>query len=199
MLFRVYKQFLRLYKFDQNNINNLYKSSPLIPTSQCQSTASQNAVPLPPPSSPFRRQSRHSNLGRPLQVPPHLSFHIYDFNLLYSDYSTATDLDKWSWSNQVGSYQWYIHGTGATTDYVNLSPSFGNPSDASSKQGAKLSISPTALWNSDMWRTELIPQTTSNLGTGKLWYHFSVKKTGANPPNAKSALHLSQKGPRKLI
>ncbi|KAI5818671.1 carbohydrate-binding module family 1 protein [Pyronema omphalodes] len=102
----------------------------------------------------------------------------------FNDYSTATDLNKWSWSNQVGSYQWYIHGTGPTTDYVNLSPSFGNPSDTSSKQGAKLSISPTALWNSDMWRTELILQTTSNLGTGKLWYHFSVKKTGTNPPNA---------------
>lgn len=103
----------------------------------------------------------------------------------FNDYTTATDLDKWSWASQVGSYQWYIHGTGPTTDYVNLSPSYKNPADTGSVQGAKLTISPTALWNSDMWRTELIPQTTANLGTGKLWYHFSVKKTATNPPNPK--------------
>ncbi|KAI5782756.1 carbohydrate-binding module family 1 protein [Geopyxis carbonaria] len=101
----------------------------------------------------------------------------------FNDYTTATDLDNWSWASQVGSYQWYIHGTGATTDYVNLSPSYKNPADTGSTQGAKLTISPTALWNSDMWRTELIPQTSANLGTGKLWYHFSVKKSATNPPN----------------
>lgn len=84
---------------------------------------------------------------------------------------------------EVGAYQWYIHGTGPTTDYVNLATSYKNPADDLSKQGAKLTISPTALWNSDMWRTELIPQTTANLGTGTLFYHFSVKKTGTNPPN----------------
>ncbi|KAF8250835.1 hypothetical protein K440DRAFT_638685 [Wilcoxina mikolae CBS 423.85] len=101
----------------------------------------------------------------------------------FNDYTTATDLDKWSWSNQVGSYQWYIHGSGPTTDYVNLSPYFKNPADMASKQGAKLTITPTSLWNSNFWRTELIPQTTANLGTGKLWYHFSVKKSGKNAPN----------------
>jgi len=53
----------------------------------------------------------------------------------------------------------YIHGTSATTDYFNLSPSYKNPADTESKQSAKLTISPTALWNSDMWRTELIPLT----------------------------------------
>lgn len=34
-----------------------------------------------------------------------------------------------------------------------------------------------------MWRTELIPQTKAALGSGKLWYHFSVKKATTNPPN----------------
>ncbi|KAA8898963.1 carbohydrate-binding module family 1 protein [Sphaerosporella brunnea] len=101
----------------------------------------------------------------------------------FNDYTTATDLDKWSWSNQVGSYQWYIHGTGPTTDYVNLSPGYKNPADTGSKQGAKLTIGPTALWNSAMWRTELIPQTNADLGTGKMWYHFSVKRSSVNPPN----------------
>ncbi|RPA93487.1 hypothetical protein L873DRAFT_1793617 [Choiromyces venosus 120613-1] len=87
-----------------------------------------------------------------------------------------------SWANQVGSYQWYIHGTGATTDYVNLSSSYKNPADTVSNQGVKVTINPTALWNSDMWRTELIPQTKVNLGSGKLYYHFSMKKSATNSP-----------------
>jgi hypothetical protein len=33
-----------------------------------------------------------------------------------------------------------------------------------------------------MMRSELIPQTKSNLGTGQLFYHFSVKHTGTNAP-----------------
>lgn len=28
----------------------------------------------------------------------------------FNDYSTAADFDKWSWSNQVGTYQTYIYG-----------------------------------------------------------------------------------------
>ncbi|KAL0632611.1 hypothetical protein Q9L58_008501 [Maublancomyces gigas] len=101
----------------------------------------------------------------------------------FNDYSSSADLNNWSWANQVGSYQYYIHGTGAVTKYVNLSPSFKNPADTSSNQGVKVTIDPTALWNSDMWRTELIPQTKANLGTGRLYYHFSMKKTGTNSPN----------------
>lgn len=67
--------------------------------------------------------------------------------------------------------------------YVNLATSFKNPADTSSTQGVKVTIDPTALWNSDMWRTELIPQTKSNLGTGRLYYHFSMKKSGTNSPD----------------
>ena len=94
-----------------------------------------------------------------------------------------TDLFIGSWANQVGPYQYYIHGSGPVTDYVNLSPSYKNSADSASKQGVKITVNPTALWNSDMWRTELIPQTTANLGTGRLYYHFSMKKSGTNPPN----------------
>ncbi|KAI5794506.1 carbohydrate-binding module family 1 protein [Peziza echinospora] len=101
----------------------------------------------------------------------------------FNEFSTSADLNNWSWANQVGPYQYYIHGSGAVTKYVNLSPDYKNPADTVSKQGVKITIDPTALWNSDMWRTELIPQTTANLGTGRLYYHFSVKKTGTNPPN----------------
>jgi hypothetical protein len=101
----------------------------------------------------------------------------------FNDFTSSSDLDKWSWGNQVGPYQYYIHGSGATTKYVNLSPSFKNPADGASKQGVKITIDPTALWNSDMWRTELIPQTKANLGTGTLWYHFSMKKSSTNSPN----------------
>jgi len=101
----------------------------------------------------------------------------------FNDYSTSTDIDTWSWSNEVGDYQWYIHGTGPTTEYFNLSPSYKNPADTVSNQGAKLTIDSTALWNSQMWRTELIPQTTANLGTGTMAYHFSVKRSDTNAPD----------------
>jgi hypothetical protein len=43
-----------------------------------------------------------------------------------------------------------IHGSGAVSKYVNLSPNFKNPSDTGSKQGAKITIDNTAKWNSDM-------------------------------------------------
>lgn len=84
----------------------------------------------------------------------------------------------------MGTYQWYIHGTGPTTEYVNLSPSYKNPADTSSAQGVKITIDSTAKWNSDMWRTELIPQTSTNIGTGKLYYHLSISRSSTNPPVA---------------
>ncbi|KAG9043277.1 hypothetical protein FS837_009822, partial [Tulasnella sp. UAMH 9824] len=48
--------------------------------------------------------------------------------------------------------------------------------------GLKLSIDQTSTWNSAFWRTELIPQTSNNLGTGQKYYHFSVKRSSTNPP-----------------
>ena len=56
----------------------------------------------------------------------------------FNDLESATDLDKWDWSNQVGPYQWYIHGSGPTTDYVELSPDYKNPADESSMWGASI-------------------------------------------------------------
>jgi hypothetical protein len=118
--------------------------------------------------------------------------------------TSSSDLDKWSWANQVGSecyiqitcrtvltlifftsdYQYYIHGSGATTRYVNLSPNYKNPGDTGSKQGAKITIDSTAKWNSDMWRTELIPQTKAAINKGTVYYHFSIKRSTTNVPSA---------------
>lgn len=96
----------------------------------------------------------------------------------------VTDMTrKGSWSNQVGPYQYYIHGSGPVTEYVNLSPSYKNPADTKSNQGAKITIDSTAKWNSDMWRTELIPQTTAAINSGKVYYHFSMKRSDTNPPS----------------
>jgi hypothetical protein len=67
---------------------------------------------------------------------------------------------------------------------VNLSPSYKNPGDTSSKQGAKITIDSTAKWNSDMWRTELIPQTKAAINSGTVYYHFSIKRGSTNVPSA---------------
>ncbi|KAI0075098.1 hypothetical protein K474DRAFT_1676653 [Panus rudis PR-1116 ss-1] len=102
----------------------------------------------------------------------------------FNSYSTAADFDKWSWSNEVGSYQWYIHGSQPTSHYLALDPAYKNPADTAETHGLKVTIDSTATWNSNMERTELIPQTTANLGTGNLFYHFSVKRSATNPPNS---------------
>jgi hypothetical protein len=119
--------------------------------------------------------------------------------------SSSADLEKWSWANQVGSklsasishatrtnrvpplptdYQYYIHGSGAVSKYVNFSPNFKNIGDTGSKQGAKITIDSTAKWNSDMWRTELIPQTKAAINKGTVFYHFSIKRSNTNVPSA---------------
>jgi hypothetical protein len=77
-----------------------------------------------------------------------------------------------------------VHGSGAVTKYVNLSPSYKNPADAGSKQGAKITIDNTAKWNSDMWRTEIIPQTKAAINQGTVYYHFSIKRGTTNVPSA---------------
>ncbi|KAK8068702.1 hypothetical protein PG994_005318 [Apiospora phragmitis] len=101
----------------------------------------------------------------------------------FNNLSSATDLNKWSWGNQVGPYQYYIHGSGSVTDYINLSPSYKNPADSTSEQGAKLTLDSTAYWNGqNMRRIELIPQTTAAINLGKVYYHFSMKRSDVNPP-----------------
>jgi len=99
-------------------------------------------------------------------------------------YQSSAFLDDWSFSNAVGPYQYYIHGTGATNKYVKLGPNFKNPADTGSKQGIQITIDSSSVWNNDnMLRTELIPQTKAAINKGKVFYHFSMQHTGTNPPS----------------
>jgi len=101
-----------------------------------------------------------------------------------NDFTSSADLDKWSWGNQVGPYQYYIHGSGTTAKYVNLSPDFKNPADTTTKQGVKLTLDSTAFWNGQtMRRTELIPQTKAAIASGKVFYHFSIMRKDTNAPS----------------
>jgi len=102
----------------------------------------------------------------------------------FNDLTSSTDLNTWSWSNEVGPYQYYIHGSSAVTSYINLSPSYKNPADGGSVQGAKFTLDSTSYWNGQtMRRTELIPQTTAAINSGLVWYHFSMKRSTTNPPS----------------
>ncbi|KAH8881332.1 hypothetical protein GQ53DRAFT_515636 [Thozetella sp. PMI_491] len=103
----------------------------------------------------------------------------------FNDLSTSADLNNWSWSNQVGPYQYYIHGNSNVTAYVNLATAFKNPADSGSKQGAKITLDSTAYWNGqNMRRTELIPQTSAAVNKGKRFYHFSLMRSDTNAPSA---------------
>ena len=125
----------------------------------------------------------------------------------FNDLSSARDLNTWSWSNQVGPYQYYIHGSGSVDKYINLSPGlyplvrkspsletrpadtertkdYKNPADTVSKQGAKFTLDSTAFWNGQtMRRTELIPQTKAAIASGKVFYHFSIMRKDVNAPS----------------
>ncbi|KAK4238370.1 Feruloyl esterase B [Achaetomium macrosporum] len=101
----------------------------------------------------------------------------------FNDLTSSTDLNKWSWSNQVGPYQYYIHGPSDVTAYVNLSPDYKNPADTNSKQGAKITLDSTSYWNGqNMRRTELIPQTNAAINKDKVYYHFSLMRKDTNAP-----------------
>ncbi|KAF7365158.1 Carbohydrate-binding module family 1 protein [Mycena venus] len=103
----------------------------------------------------------------------------------FNAYPTVATFDVWSWSNEVGEYQWYIHGSQNTSHYLALSPSFKNPADTSETNGLKLTIDTTSSWNGQPFeRSELIPQTTQNLGTGNLFYHFSISHPSTNLPDS---------------
>ena len=101
----------------------------------------------------------------------------------FNDFTSSADLNKWSWGNQVGPYQYYIHGSSPVASYVNLSPDYKNPADTGSKQGAKITLDKTAYWNGqNMRRTELIPQTNAAIVSGKVYYHFSLMRKDVNAP-----------------
>jgi len=104
---------------------------------------------------------------------------VWDGNFDY--YKTVADFDTWSWSNLVGEYQNYIHGSAGTAAFLALDPSYKNPADTKEGHGLKLTINGNSKWN-NFQRTELIPQTTANLGTGTLYYHFSTKRGQTNGP-----------------
>ncbi|TBU56575.1 hypothetical protein BD310DRAFT_931204 [Dichomitus squalens] len=102
----------------------------------------------------------------------------------FNPFTTVADFDNWSWANEVGTYQWYIHGSEPTSHYLALDPSYKNPADTAETHGLRITIDSTATWNSNMERAELIPQTTQNLGTGNLFYHFSLMHDDTSPPDS---------------
>ena len=99
--------------------------------------------------------------------------------------TSSAFLENWSWSNQVGPYQYYIHGPSPVSDYVNLDAAYKNPADKGSKRGFQITIDETSNWNGQtMFRTELIPQTKAKINEGLVYYHFSVQHAGgANAPS----------------
>ncbi|RFU23591.1 hypothetical protein B7463_g12747, partial [Scytalidium lignicola] len=102
----------------------------------------------------------------------------------FNDFTSSEDLNNWSWSNEVGPYQYYIHGSEPVQDYVNLSPDYKNPADTGSNQGAKITLDSTAYWNGqNMRRTELIPQTSAPINQGLVYYHFSMMRSDTNAPS----------------
>jgi hypothetical protein len=70
------------------------------------------------------------------------------------------------------------------TEYVNLATSYKSPADTASKQGVKIAVDSTSKWNSDMWRMELIRQTTAAINKDHVYYHFSIKRSSTNVPSA---------------
>ncbi|KAI0662701.1 hypothetical protein C8Q70DRAFT_576666 [Cubamyces menziesii] len=104
----------------------------------------------------------------------------------FNDYTTAADFDKWSWSNQVGSYQTYIYGNlhGETASlWLTLGSQYKNPATTGETQGVKVKINASSTWNGGpMLRTELLPQTTNSL-SGHMYFHVSLQIPTVNPPD----------------
>jgi hypothetical protein len=100
----------------------------------------------------------------------------------FDDLTTA-DLADWSWSNQAGPYQWYIHGNADTSKYLDFTADYAGPG---ATKGAKVTLDNTAYWNGqNMRRTELIPSVkdTKSITSGTLYYHFSMKRAETNAPS----------------
>ncbi|EHL02994.1 hypothetical protein GLAREA_03976 [Glarea lozoyensis ATCC 20868] len=102
----------------------------------------------------------------------------------FNDMTSGADLSAWSFSNPIGSYQYYIHGDSEVSSYVNLDSTFKNPADTGSAQGVKITLDSTAHWNGQpMRRTELIPQTSAAINKGTVYYHFSMQRSETNAPS----------------
>lgn len=96
---------------------------------------------------------------------------------------TVASLADWSWSNQAGPYQWYIHGDADTSKYLDFSADAAGPG---ATKGAKITLDDTAHWNGqNTRRSELIPsvEDTSSITSGTLYYHFSLKREETNAPS----------------
>ncbi|KAH8786129.1 hypothetical protein BGZ57DRAFT_1014739 [Hyaloscypha finlandica] len=93
----------------------------------------------------------------------------------FNNFKASSDISPWSWLNQVGPYQYYIHGSDAITYCVNLDPSFKNPADTGSTRGAKLTLGSISFWNGRTMRgKELIHQTTAAINK-RASYHTDLK------------------------
>jgi len=94
---------------------------------------------------------------------------------IFNATQTVADFDVWSWSNEIEYWQWYNHGSEPTADYLALSPDYMNPADTSDAQGIKITIDGTSFWDGQtMERSEIIPQTSENLGEGHLFVFPSL-------------------------
>jgi len=104
------------------------------------------------------------------------------FNGNFNDYTSSAQLDSWSWSNRVGEWETYIHGPQVASDWIQLSSSYKNPGDMAAKQGARIQINGSAVWNGQtMLRTEIIPEGFgNNQEVGVLYYQWSMKQTTQN-------------------
>lgn len=61
---------------------------------------------------------------------------------------------------------------------------YQNPADTGSSEGIKITLDSTAYWEGQtMRRTELIPQTTATINSGKVYYHFSMSRSDTNAPS----------------
>ncbi|KAF7288520.1 Carbohydrate-binding module family 1 protein [Mycena chlorophos] len=115
----------------------------------------------------------------------------------FNSYPNASAFDNCkysgSWADEVGEWQWYIHGAENTSYYLALDPSFKNPADTNETHGLRVRIDTTSTWNSQFERTDdpvvdstavSVPEkTTANLGTGNLLYHFSISHPSTNLPD----------------
>ncbi|RAL61405.1 hypothetical protein DID88_009335 [Monilinia fructigena] len=100
------------------------------------------------------------------------------------DSSTMSELQACHGATKLAIIKTIFNGSSNITDYVAFDSSYKNPADSGSALGAKITLDKTSYWNGQtMRRTELIPQTKAAIGSGKVYYHFSIMHTETNPPS----------------
>eukprot|EP00475_Leptophrys_vorax_P035986 TRINITY_DN6002_c0_g1_i1.p1 TRINITY_DN6002_c0_g1~~TRINITY_DN6002_c0_g1_i1.p1 ORF type:complete len:326 (+),score=95.35 TRINITY_DN6002_c0_g1_i1:115-1092(+) len=102
------------------------------------------------------------------------------FNGDFSFYNRSSDLDLWSFSNQVGQYQCYIFGqvnmTKTCSSYIQLDPAFCDTAfNPNCTKGAQYYVDNTSFWHNQTFeRAELIPQNQP-MSNATLVYRFSMR------------------------